>query len=172
MIQHGIKGLALHLGMMVCYSGPLFWFLVALRNQQAQFARSLNEPDTASIWSFGQIVVVVVFFPVLSELFSQRASGTVAVRQIGDNGRSSSAPSIPHVSSNLIGRITVLPAGLNHNTSVLQVQKQKPACSCRTSLRFPSSHRRSTHKYSQRTNYCKVSSIYSVGCYHLIRAMS
>jgi len=53
------------------WSIPLFWALVTLRSWQKEFAASLNQQSGSDVWSFGQIIAVVVFLPVLNELLYQ-----------------------------------------------------------------------------------------------------
>lgn len=56
---------------LVVWSIPLFWALVTLRMWQREFAASLGEQSESDVWSFGQIIAVVVFLPVLNELLYQ-----------------------------------------------------------------------------------------------------
>lgn len=56
---------------LIVFSVPLFWALIALRSWQSWFAGSLNESSGSNIWSFGQIIAVVVFLPVFSVILQQ-----------------------------------------------------------------------------------------------------
>ena len=53
------------------WSIPLFWALLTLRSWQRTFVESLNDQSGSDVWSFGQIIAVVVFLPVLNELLYQ-----------------------------------------------------------------------------------------------------
>ncbi len=64
-------GTAISVIALVVWSIPLFWALLTLRSWQKTFAASLNEQSRGDIWSFGQIIAVVVFLPVLNELLYQ-----------------------------------------------------------------------------------------------------
>lgn len=55
----------------VGWSVPLFWAMMQLRTWQKQFAASLNETSGSDVWTFGQIIAVVVFLPVLNEILFQ-----------------------------------------------------------------------------------------------------
>ena len=56
---------------MITWSVPLFWTLMELRRRQEQFAADLGQPNGNNTWTFGQILAVVVFVPVLVEMLNQ-----------------------------------------------------------------------------------------------------
>ncbi|KAK5081272.1 hypothetical protein LTR05_008066 [Lithohypha guttulata] len=63
--------LALNLVALFSWSIPLCWALLSLRVIQRQFAEALGRTDGGQEWSFGQILAVVVFAPVLVEIWYQ-----------------------------------------------------------------------------------------------------
>ncbi|KAK5093433.1 hypothetical protein LTR70_004794 [Exophiala xenobiotica] len=65
------SGAAIPVIALAVWSIPLFWALVTLRSWQKEFAASLNQQSGSDVWSFGQIIAVVVFLPVLNELLYQ-----------------------------------------------------------------------------------------------------
>lgn len=50
------------------------WTIFRLRNLQTQISRAAENSDVDGEWTFGQIVAVTVFFPVLVEAWSSLAS--------------------------------------------------------------------------------------------------
>ena len=63
--------LMINLAAILLWSVPLFWILMELRNRQDQFATDLGQSSGSETWNFGQILAVVVFVPVLTELLNQ-----------------------------------------------------------------------------------------------------
>lgn len=63
--------LLLNLCALVVWSVPLYWALTTLRNIQGNFAEALGLENSNNEWSFGQILAVVVFVPVVIELWHQ-----------------------------------------------------------------------------------------------------
>lgn len=53
------------------WSVPLFWVMMKLRDLQAELATDLGQSNGSQEWSFGQILAVVVFVPVLVEILNQ-----------------------------------------------------------------------------------------------------
>lgn len=64
-------GTLISVSALMVWSIPLFWALLTLRSWQKTFAASIGEASGSDVWSFGQIIAVIVFLPVLSELLNQ-----------------------------------------------------------------------------------------------------
>lgn len=71
MSQKEIRSVTVFTSSLVFFSVPLFWALVMLRSWQRSFAKRLHDEDGSNVWSFGQIIAVVVFLPVLGEVLQQ-----------------------------------------------------------------------------------------------------
>lgn len=56
---------------MPTWSVPLFWNMMKLSSLQKGLAADLGQPNESDEWSFGQILAVVVFVPVLVEMLNQ-----------------------------------------------------------------------------------------------------
>lgn len=69
--QNEIRLAAIFTSTLIVFSVPLFWALITLRSWQSSFADRLHEVNGSNVWSFGQIIAVVVFFPVLGEVLQQ-----------------------------------------------------------------------------------------------------
>ena len=63
--------LIVNVAALLVFSVPLFWALMSLRRWQNQFAEDLGQHAVSKQWSFGQILAVVVFVPVLLEAWHQ-----------------------------------------------------------------------------------------------------
>ena len=74
---------------LIVWSVPLFWVLMKLREGQAQFARDLEESNGSETWTFGQILAVVVFMPVVVEVLNQYLQRHDGTGLITDTSRAS-----------------------------------------------------------------------------------
>lgn len=70
-LKSDIVGTVVSVSGLLIWSVPLFWALMTLRSWQMTFAESIDEASGSDVWSFGQIIAVIVFLPVLNELLHQ-----------------------------------------------------------------------------------------------------
>lgn len=87
-LRGDIIGIIISVSGLTFWSIPLFWALMKLRSWQKTFAASIDETSGSGVWTFGQIIAVVVFLPVLNELLHQylelsRPSGENDEQQTG-----------------------------------------------------------------------------------------
>lgn len=70
-LKSDISGTAISVSALILWSTPLFWALLSLRSRQKMFATSINQASGGDVWTFGQIIAVIVFLPVLNESLHQ-----------------------------------------------------------------------------------------------------
>lgn len=82
-LKDEIIGITIPILAFIIWGVPLFWALMTLRSWQMVFAASLDEQSGRHVWSFGQIIAVIVFLPVPNELFHQYLERSKPYNRIG-----------------------------------------------------------------------------------------
>lgn len=84
-LKSNVMGIAISTSALMVWSIPLLWALMTLRSWQMTFTESIGETSDGDVWSFGQIIAVIVFLPVLNELLHQYLERNQP--SIGDDGQ-------------------------------------------------------------------------------------